>query len=59
LIRQVLGAVAEFDKVSMVAKLKGARDGGDALNGKCDEPKSDPAAGLRLGGAGPEAAEPA
>jgi hypothetical protein len=27
----------------MVAKLKGARDGSDALNGKYDEPKSDPA----------------
>jgi hypothetical protein len=41
----------------MVAKLKVT--GSDALNGKYDEPKSDPAAGLRLGGAEPEAVEPA
>lgn len=34
LIRQVLGAVAEFDKAMVVAKLRGARDRKSALVGK-------------------------
>jgi hypothetical protein len=42
LIRQVLGAVAQFEKVSLVAKLKGARDSSAVLNDKYDEPKSIP-----------------
>jgi DNA invertase Pin-like site-specific DNA recombinase len=36
LIRQVLGAVAEFDKAMTVAKLKGARDRKRAQTGKCE-----------------------
>jgi DNA invertase Pin-like site-specific DNA recombinase len=35
LIRQVLGAVAQFEKSSLVAKLKGARDRKKAKVGKC------------------------
>jgi DNA invertase Pin-like site-specific DNA recombinase len=40
LIRQVLGAVAEFDKAMTVAKLKGARDRKRAQVGKCEGRKS-------------------
>jgi len=40
LIRQVLGAVAQFDKSMTVAKLKGARDRKRALTGKCEGRKS-------------------
>ena len=36
LIRQILGAVSEFDKAMVVAKLKGARDRKRAVNGKCE-----------------------
>jgi DNA invertase Pin-like site-specific DNA recombinase len=36
LIRQVLGAVAQFDKAMTVAKLKGARDRVRRLKGKCE-----------------------
>lgn len=36
LIRQVLGAVAQFDKAMTVAKLRGARDRKRALTGKCE-----------------------
>src|SRR5271169_603460 len=35
LIRQVLGAVAQFEKTSLVAKLKGARDRKKRETGKC------------------------
>jgi DNA invertase Pin-like site-specific DNA recombinase len=35
LIRQVLGAVAQFEKAALVAKLKGARDRKKAATGKC------------------------
>jgi DNA invertase Pin-like site-specific DNA recombinase len=35
LIRQVLGAVAQFEKAMLVAKLKGARDRKKRLTGKC------------------------
>jgi DNA invertase Pin-like site-specific DNA recombinase len=35
LIRQVLGAVAQFEKANLVAKLKGARDRKKATTGKC------------------------
>ena len=34
LIRQILGAVSEFDKAMVVAKLKGARERKRALSGK-------------------------
>jgi DNA invertase Pin-like site-specific DNA recombinase len=34
LIRQILGAVSEFDKAMVVAKLKGARERKRALTGK-------------------------
>jgi DNA invertase Pin-like site-specific DNA recombinase len=40
LIRQILGAVAEFDKAMTVAKLKGARDRVRRLKGKCEGRKS-------------------
>ena len=35
LIRQVLGAVAQFEKAALVAKLKAARERKKALTGKC------------------------
>lgn len=35
LVRQVLGAIAQFDKASVVARLKAARDRKKALTGKC------------------------
>ncbi len=40
LIRQILGAVAEFDKAMTVAKLKGARDRKRRRTGKCEGRKS-------------------
>jgi DNA invertase Pin-like site-specific DNA recombinase len=40
LIRQILGAVSEFDKAMTVAKLKGARDRKRRKNGKCEGRKS-------------------
>jgi DNA invertase Pin-like site-specific DNA recombinase len=40
LIRQILGAVSEFDKAMIVAKLKGARDRKRKANGKCEGRKS-------------------
>jgi len=40
LIRQILGAVAEFDKAVTVAKLKGARDRVRRRVGKCEGRKS-------------------
>src|SRR5580704_12048113 len=40
LIRQILGAVAEFDKAATVAKLKGARDRVRRRTGKCEGRKS-------------------
>jgi DNA invertase Pin-like site-specific DNA recombinase len=40
LIRQVLGAVAEFDKTMTVAKLRGARDRKRRDHGKCEGRKS-------------------
>jgi DNA invertase Pin-like site-specific DNA recombinase len=35
LVRQVLGAIAQFEKTSLVAKLKAARDRKKAATGKC------------------------
>jgi DNA invertase Pin-like site-specific DNA recombinase len=40
LIRQVLGAVSQFEKAALVSKLKGARDRKKALTGKCEGRKS-------------------
>jgi len=40
LIRQILGAVAEFDKAMTVAKLKGARERARRARGKCEGRKS-------------------
>lgn len=40
LIRQILGAVAQFDKAMVVAKLRVARERKKAMNGKCEGQKS-------------------
>jgi NADPH-dependent curcumin reductase len=40
LVRQVLGAIAEFDKAMTVAKLRGARERQRAIRGKCEGRKS-------------------
>ena len=40
LIRQILGAVSEFDKAMIVAKLKGARDRARRAHGKCEGRKA-------------------
>lgn len=40
LIRQILGAVSQFEKAMLVAKLKGARDRKRAITGKCGGRKS-------------------
>ena len=36
LIRQILGAVSQFEKASLVAKLRGARDRKRRETGKCE-----------------------
>jgi DNA invertase Pin-like site-specific DNA recombinase len=40
MVRQILGAVSQFDKAMTVAKLKGARDRVRRLKGKCEGRKS-------------------
>lgn len=40
LVRQVMGAIAQFEKASIVAKLRGARERKRALIGKCEGRKS-------------------
>jgi DNA invertase Pin-like site-specific DNA recombinase len=40
LVRQVLGAIAQFEKASTVAKLKAARDRKRARDGKCEGRRS-------------------
>ena len=40
LIRQVLGAVSQFEKAMIVSKLRAARERKRALNGKCEGRKS-------------------
>jgi DNA invertase Pin-like site-specific DNA recombinase len=40
LVRQVLGAIAQFEKASTVAKLRAARDRRRKANGKCEGRKS-------------------
>jgi hypothetical protein len=39
-VRQILGGVAEFEKTTLVAKLKAARDRKKAVTGKCGGRKS-------------------
>jgi DNA invertase Pin-like site-specific DNA recombinase len=48
LVRQVLGAVAQFEKASLVAKLKGARDRKRMREGRCEGRKPAPEAAQRL-----------
>ena len=36
MVRQILGAVSQFEKASIVAKLRGARDRARAARGKCE-----------------------
>jgi len=45
LIRQILGAIAQFEKASLVVKLKGARDRKRQLTGRCEgwRPAPEPA----------------
>ena len=40
LVRQVLGAIAQFEKTSLVARLRAARDRKKAATGKCGGRKS-------------------
>ncbi|HEX2429313.1 MAG TPA: recombinase family protein [Aestuariivirgaceae bacterium] len=40
LVRQVLGAIAQFEKASLVAKLKAARERKRARDGKCEGRRS-------------------
>ena len=40
LVRQVLGAIAQFEKAALVAKLKAARDRKRVAAGKCEGRKS-------------------
>jgi DNA invertase Pin-like site-specific DNA recombinase len=49
LVRQVLGAIAEFDKTMTVAELRGARERKRAAVGKCEGPNQN-AAGTKAGG---------
>jgi hypothetical protein len=39
-VRQVLGAIAQFEKASLIAKLKAARDRKRARDGKCEGRRS-------------------
>ncbi len=47
LIQQILGAVSQFEKASLVAKLKGARDRKRATTGRCEGRPPVPAATRR------------
>ena len=60
LVRQVLGAIAQFEKASLVAKMKAARDRKIATGEKCGgRHKLRGARGWQgAGGAGPRAAPP-
>src|SRR5271170_6080987 len=40
MVRQILGAVAQFEKAALVAKLRGARERKKAITGKCGGRKS-------------------
>src|SRR6266436_7263095 len=59
LVRQVLGAIAQFDKTSLVAKLRAARDRKKAATGKCEGRKSYAEARPESCGAGKRAARSA
>jgi DNA invertase Pin-like site-specific DNA recombinase len=48
MVRQILGAVAQFEKASLVAKLKGARDRKRAREGRCEGRKPAPEVAQRL-----------
>ena len=56
LVRQMLGAIAQFEKASLVAKLKAARDRKRARDGKCEGRKSHAEMNPEAGGTGKEAA---
>jgi DNA invertase Pin-like site-specific DNA recombinase len=43
MVRQILGAVSQFEKAGLVAKLKGARDRKRAATGRCEGRKAVPA----------------
>jgi DNA invertase Pin-like site-specific DNA recombinase len=61
LVRQVLGAISQFEKTSLVAKLRAARDRKKAATGKCEGRKRWSEVKPRAGGHGeavtPQAAE--
>jgi DNA invertase Pin-like site-specific DNA recombinase len=40
MVRQILGAVSQFEKAMLVAKLKGARERKHAATGKCEGRKT-------------------
>jgi DNA invertase Pin-like site-specific DNA recombinase len=44
MVRQILGAVSQFEKAALVAKLKGARDRKRAATGRCEGRKAVPEA---------------
>jgi DNA invertase Pin-like site-specific DNA recombinase len=48
LIRQILGAVSEFEKANLVAKLRGARERKRRTTGRCEGPKQAPDAARSL-----------
>jgi DNA invertase Pin-like site-specific DNA recombinase len=61
LVRQVLGAISQFEKTSLVAKVRAARDRKKAATGKCEGRKRWSEVKPRAGGHGeavtPQAAE--
>ena len=48
MIRQILGAVSQFEKASLVAKLAGARLRKRQANGRCEGPKQAPEQARKL-----------
>lgn len=50
LIRQILGAVSQFEKANLVAKMKSARDRQRAATGRCEGPKQAPEIARALAG---------
>jgi DNA invertase Pin-like site-specific DNA recombinase len=42
LVRQILGAIAQFEKTNLVAKLRGARERKRRATGRCEGPKPAP-----------------
>jgi DNA invertase Pin-like site-specific DNA recombinase len=47
MVRQILGAVSQFEKAMLVAKLKGARERKRTATGKCEGRKTMRSAVLR------------